>query len=104
MSAFDDMCALLYKKESRMEWARKFIVAWLDDPQLQFISHSLDALTSVANDWIPNSVDISHIYPTVSSLDVREAALEALDSNEMANEKPNREIVRLDAIVRSSKA
>jgi hypothetical protein len=71
MSILDDLCAKYYKKESRMEWARRFIATWLDDPKLQSIPHSLDSLTDLANDWIPYSVDLHHIYPTVSSDDTK---------------------------------
>jgi hypothetical protein len=104
MSIFDDLCAKLYKKESRMDWSRKFIRAWLDDPELQFISHSLDSLTSVANAWIWKIADLNQRSPTVSSDDIREAFLEVIGGDEITHVKSKKDIERLRAIVGASRA
>jgi hypothetical protein len=83
MSTIDDICAAGFRKECRMVWARAFIKAWLNDPKMQFISgHSLDSLTSLANNWIPRSVDIDQAYPIVSSEDIKEAGEEILNAED----------------------
>jgi hypothetical protein len=83
----------------RMEWARKFIGAWLEDPKLQFISgQSLDSLADLANAWIRKSIGFGKRCPIVSSEDVRSAALEVIDSEENINRR-QKEIDRLDGLI-----
>jgi hypothetical protein len=104
MSQFDDRCVVVYNKEWRMEWSRKFFRAWLKDRQLQFISGlSLDLLSTLANAWIRKSVNSNQRYPIVSSQDIKEAAVEVLDC-EKATLLEHKEIDRLEAIVREGKA
>jgi len=77
-----DILAQCFEKEWRMVWARAFIRAWLNDHGIQFVSgHSLDSLTTQANLWIRNSVDLKQSYPIVSSEDIREAGLQILGDN-----------------------
>jgi len=67
-----------------MAWSRKFIRAWLADHHLQFISGpSLNSLTTLANFWIRNTAGSDFGCPSVSSRDIKEAAIEVLGSDDM---------------------
>ena len=81
MSQFDDQCSVAFEKEWRMVWARAFIRACLEDPEMQdFPGSSLDDLTTQANDWIQKSKSVRQTVPIVSSDDLKESGLEILGS------------------------
>ena len=101
MSDLEDQGSLFFPKNERMIWSRKFIGAWLGDPEEQFIAgNSLDSLATVAKFWIQRTAIRSHQrYPIVSSEDLREAVLVVLGSEEASQLKG---IDRLKAILQNS--
>ena len=83
MSQFDDQCSVAFEREWRMVWARAFIRACLEDPDMQDVmDSSLDDLTTQANNWIQKSRSIRQTVPIVSSDDLKESGLEILDSED----------------------
>lgn len=66
-----------------MVWARAFIRACLEDPEMQDVLDSpLDSMTTQANNWIQKSKSIGQTVPIVSSEDLNESGLEILDSED----------------------
>jgi hypothetical protein len=104
MSRMDDQVSVLYTKESRMRRARQFIREWLTDPDLQSCSgQSLDSLTTMADSYhqrIRNDSD--ELHPIVSSIDLKEAALEVLSSERKSMNK-HKELDHLEAIIRNDR-